>query len=142
MLVTFDLFWGAAVGVLFSCSFPFGPPFRSQKYKEVPPLPNFTSFSYGGEGEGAWAKQSSAVFRGSIPRSVFSAPGVTRGDLVGDPGGHSSGRPKGRVGWIISRFEKKTYKIKKNDFTVLRIGLTALIREFSRPRSPLILFPL
>ena len=87
MLVTFDLFWGAAVGVLFSCSFPFGPPFRSQKYKEVPPLPNFTSFSYGGEGEGAWAKQSSAVFRGSIPRSGFSAPGVTRGDLVVDPGG-------------------------------------------------------
>ena len=27
------------MGVLFSCSFPFGPPFRSQKYKEVPPLP-------------------------------------------------------------------------------------------------------
>ena len=85
-----DVFWGAVVGVFVAS--PTALPSAPKSTKKFRPS-RFYVVLLRGEGEGAWAKSLSSVFRGSIPRSVFSAPGVTRGDLVVDPGGHSSGRP-------------------------------------------------
>ena len=84
---------GGCWGEFVSCGFPYGPPFRSQMYKEVPPLPILRRSPTEVRGRGRGPSPRPRFSADPFPVRCFPPLGVTRGDLVVDPGGHPSGKP-------------------------------------------------